>query len=41
VLSLVAFFIVGGGILMTVNVEKGRRIAREEDARLLKPEISA
>jgi UMF1 family MFS transporter len=41
VLSLVAFFIVGGGILMTVNVEKGRRIAREEDARLLQPEISA
>ena len=41
VLSLVAFFIVGGGILMTVNVEKGRRIAREEDARLLQPEISS
>jgi UMF1 family MFS transporter len=41
VLSLVAFFIVGGGILMTVNVEKGRRIAREEDARLLQPEFSA
>jgi len=40
VLSLVAFFIVGGGILTTVNVEKGRRIAREEDARLLQPEIS-
>jgi UMF1 family MFS transporter len=41
VLSLVAFFVIGGGILMTVNVEKGRRIAREEDARLLQPEISA
>ncbi|MCK4741869.1 MAG: MFS transporter, partial [Anaerolineales bacterium] len=41
VLSLVAFFVIGGGILMTVNVEKGRRIAREEDARLLQPEMSA
>lgn len=35
VLSLIVFFIVGGYLLMRVNVEEGRRVAQEEDARLL------
>lgn len=36
VLSLIAFFIVGGLILTYVNVDEGRRVAREEDAKLFK-----
>ena len=35
VLSIVAFFIVGGLLLMTVNVEEGRSVAQAEDAALL------
>ncbi|MBN1286332.1 MAG: MFS transporter [Anaerolineae bacterium] len=34
VLSIVVLFIVGGFLLVRVDVEKGRRIAQEEDARL-------
>jgi MFS transporter, UMF1 family len=34
VLSLIAFFIIGIWILTRVNVDEGRRVAREEDARL-------
>jgi len=33
VISLILFFIVGGVLLMRVNVAEGQRIAREEDAR--------
>jgi MFS-type transporter involved in bile tolerance (Atg22 family) len=40
VLSLIAFFVIGGGILMTVNVEQGRKVAREEDAQLLQAGMS-
>jgi MFS transporter, UMF1 family len=36
VLSLVLFFIVGGYLLTRVNVEEGRRVARQEDAILLR-----
>jgi MFS transporter, UMF1 family len=36
VLSLVLFFIVGGYLLTRVNVEEGRRVARQEDALLLR-----
>ncbi len=32
IFSLIAFFIIGGGLLITVNVEKGRQVAKEEDA---------
>jgi UMF1 family MFS transporter len=35
VLSLIVFFIVGGYLLTRVNVEAGKRLAQEEDARLL------
>jgi UMF1 family MFS transporter len=35
VLSIVAFFIVGGLLLITVNVEEGRSVAQAEDAVLL------
>jgi UMF1 family MFS transporter len=35
VLSVIAFFIVGGWLLNGVVVEEGRRVADEEDARLL------
>jgi UMF1 family MFS transporter len=35
ILSVIAFFIVGGFILTKVNVEAGRRVAQEEDALLL------
>ncbi|MEL7232936.1 MAG: MFS transporter, partial [Chloroflexota bacterium] len=34
VLSLVALFVIGGYLLTQVDVEEGRRIAREEDQRL-------
>lgn len=35
VLSVVAFFIVGGGLLLFVDVTEGRRVARAEDQALL------
>lgn len=35
ILTLIAFFIIGGYLLTRVNVEEGRRIAQEEDALLL------
>jgi MFS family permease len=35
VLGLVSFFIIGGYLLTRVNVEEGRRVARQEDAALL------
>jgi MFS-type transporter involved in bile tolerance (Atg22 family) len=36
VLSLIALFFLGGFLLTRVNVEEGKRVAREEDAELLK-----
>ncbi len=36
VLSIIAFFIIGGLLLTLVNVNEGRRVAQEEDAALLK-----
>jgi UMF1 family MFS transporter len=35
VLSIIAFFIVGGWLLSRVNVEEGRQVAQAEDAALL------
>lgn len=35
VLSIIAFFIIGGFLLLRVNVDEGRQVAREEDERLL------
>lgn len=35
VLSVVAFFIIGGLLLLSVNVEAGKRVAQSEDALLL------
>lgn len=35
ILSIIVFFFVGGYLLTRVNVEEGRRLANEEDARLL------
>ena len=35
VLSLVAFFIIGGFLLTRVNINEGKRVAQEEDAALL------
>jgi UMF1 family MFS transporter len=35
VLSLIAFFILGGFLLTRVNIDEGRRVAQEEDAALL------
>lgn len=35
VLSIIAFFIIGGWLLTRVNVEEGRQVARAEDAQLL------
>jgi len=35
ILSIIVFFIIGGFLLTRVNVEEGRRAAREEDAKLL------
>jgi UMF1 family MFS transporter len=35
VLSIIAFFIIGGYLLTRVNVDEGRRVAQEEDAMLL------
>lgn len=35
ILALIAFFIIGGGLLMRVNVAEGRRVAVEEDAAAL------
>jgi UMF1 family MFS transporter len=34
IFSLIVFFIIGGGLLMSVNVDEGRLVAREEDAAL-------
>ncbi len=34
IVSLIAFFIIGGYLLSKVNVNEGQRIAKEEDARL-------
>jgi UMF1 family MFS transporter len=34
ILSVIAFFVVGGFILLFVDVDEGRRVAREEEARL-------
>jgi UMF1 family MFS transporter len=34
VLSVIAFFVVGGLLLSLVNVEEGRRVAREAEAKL-------
>lgn len=36
VLSIIAFFIIGGYLLTRVNVEEGRRVAKAEDAALLR-----
>jgi UMF1 family MFS transporter len=41
VLSIIAFFLVGGFLLMRVNVAAGQRAARQEDARLLAAPASA
>jgi UMF1 family MFS transporter len=35
VLSLIAFFVVGGFLLTRVDIDEGRRVAQEEDAALL------
>jgi UMF1 family MFS transporter len=35
VLTLILLFVIGGAILMFVNVEEGRRVAKEEDAHFL------
>jgi len=35
VLSLIALFIIGGWLLTLVNIEEGKRVARQEDAALL------
>jgi UMF1 family MFS transporter len=36
IVSLIAFFIIGGYLLTRVNIDEGRRMAKEEDALLLK-----
>jgi MFS-type transporter involved in bile tolerance (Atg22 family) len=36
VLSLIAFFIIGGFLLTRVNIDEGKRVAQEEDNALLK-----
>ncbi len=36
VLSLIAFFVIGGFLLTRVNIGEGKRVAQEEDAALLK-----
>jgi len=41
VLSIIAFFVIGGFLLSRVDVDEGRRIAREEDAQLLHAEPNA
>jgi UMF1 family MFS transporter len=38
ILSLIAFFVIGGFLLTRVDVDAGRRVAQAEDARLLHPE---
>jgi MFS family permease len=38
ILSIIVFFIVGGYLLMRVDVDEGRRVAQAEDAALLKSE---
>jgi UMF1 family MFS transporter len=37
VLSVIAFFVIGAILLSFVNVEEGRRVAREAEARLAPP----
>jgi UMF1 family MFS transporter len=37
ILSLIVFFIIGIGLLNSVDVDEGRRVARQEDAALLEP----
>jgi len=39
VLSLILLFLIGGGLLIFVNVEEGKRVAKLEDAELLKSEV--
>jgi UMF1 family MFS transporter len=36
ILSLIAFFVIGGWLLARVNVPEGQRVAREEDAAVLR-----
>jgi UMF1 family MFS transporter len=38
ILTLIAFFVIGGYLLTRVDVEEGRRVAQEEDALLLRAE---
>ncbi|NDJ55385.1 MAG: MFS transporter [Chloroflexi bacterium] len=35
ILALILFFLIGGGLLTTVNVEEGKRVAQEEDRKIL------
>jgi UMF1 family MFS transporter len=39
ILSLIAFFIVGGYLLTRVNVAEGQRVAQQEDAAMLAQEV--
>lgn len=41
VLSIIAFFVVGGLLLITVNVEEGRRVAHAEDQAFLQANAQA
>ena len=34
ILSIIAFFVIGGGLLAKVDVEEGRRVARKAEADL-------
>src|SRR5690606_42060158 len=36
IISLIVFFILGGYLLLRLNIAEGQRIAREEDAAMLK-----
>jgi len=40
VLSLIVLFVLGGTVLLWVNVDEGKRVAREEDAKLFRGEVS-
>jgi hypothetical protein len=40
ILTLIAFFVIGGYLLTRVNVEEGRRVAKAEDALLLGVELA-
>jgi UMF1 family MFS transporter len=35
ILSLIALFLIGGWVLLRVDVDEGRRVAQAEDAKLL------